>query len=96
VIIEALAAGTPVAGFDAPGPKDLDPKVAAVGDDLREACLAALELSRDDARAYAERFSWRACADDFRRNLAPLPPPQRRRLFARLRLLRRRRFPTAA
>jgi glycosyltransferase involved in cell wall biosynthesis len=96
VMIEALAAGTPVAGFNAPGPKDLDPSVAAVGDDLRAACLQALTLHRNDARAYAERFSWRACAEDFRRNLAPLPPPQRRRLFARLRLLRRRRWPAAA
>ena len=96
VMVEALAAGTPVAGFDAPGPKDLDPAVAAVGDDLRAACLEALKLDRAAARAYAERFSWRACAEDFRRNLAPLPPPQRRRLFARLRLLRRRRWPLAA
>ncbi|MGH6971412.1 MAG: glycosyltransferase family 1 protein, partial [Caulobacteraceae bacterium] len=59
-------------------------------------CLEALTLDRDTARAYAERFSWRACAEDFRRNLAPLPPPQRRRLFARLRLLRRRRWAKAA
>ena len=42
VMIESLACGTPVAGFDAPGPKDLDRSVAAVGDDLRSACLAAL------------------------------------------------------
>ncbi|MEJ0064272.1 MAG: glycosyltransferase [Caulobacteraceae bacterium] len=96
VMVEALAAGTPLAGFNAPGPKDLDPSVAAVGDDLRAACLDALTLDRAAARAYAERFSWRACAEDFRRNLAPLPPPQRRRLFARLRLLRRRRWPMAA
>jgi hypothetical protein len=49
-----------------------------------------------EARAYAERFSWRACAEDFRRNLAPLPPPQRRRLFARLRLMKRRPWLKAA
>ena len=96
VMIEALAAGAPVAGFSAPGPKDLDRSVAAVSGDLRAACLEALTFDRADARAYAERFSWRACAEDFRRNLAPLPPPQRRRLFARLRLLRRRRWPMAA
>ena len=96
VMVEALAAGTPVAGFDAPGPKDLDRSVVAVGDDLRAACLRALSFDRAAARAYAERFSWRACAEDFRRNLAPLPPPQRRRFFARLRLMRRRRWPKAA
>ena len=96
VMVEALAAGTPVAGFDAPGPKDLDRSVVAVSDDLRAACLEALSFDRAAARAYAERFSWRACAEDFRRNLAPLPAPQRRRFFARLRLLRRRRWPKAA
>jgi glycosyltransferase involved in cell wall biosynthesis len=96
VMVEALAAGTPVAGFDAPGPRDLDPSVAAVGDDLKAACLQALTLDRIAARTYAEQFSWRACAEDFRRNLAPLPPPQKRRLFARLRLLRRRRWAKAA
>src|SRR5580658_1299385 len=93
VMVEALAAGTPVAGFDAPGPKDFDRSVVAVGDDLKAACLEALRFDRAAARAYAERFSWRACAEDFRRNLAPLPLPQRRKLFARLRLLRRRRWP---
>jgi len=96
VMIEALAAGTPVAGFNAPGPKNLDRSVAAVGGDLHAACLDALTLDRSAARAYAEQFSWRACAADFRRNLAPLPTPQRRRLFARLSLLRRRRWPKAA
>jgi glycosyltransferase involved in cell wall biosynthesis len=96
VMIEALAAGTPVAGFNAPGPRDLDPSVATVGDDLRAACLTSLTLSRETARTYAEQFSWRACAEDFRRNLAPLPLPQKRRLFARLRLMRRRRWPKAA
>jgi glycosyltransferase involved in cell wall biosynthesis len=96
VMVEALAAGTPVAGFDAPGPKDFDRSVVAVGNDLRAACLEALSFDRDAARTYAERFSWRACAEDFQRNLAPLPAPQRRRFFARLRLLRRRRWPAAA
>jgi glycosyltransferase involved in cell wall biosynthesis len=96
VLFEALACATPVAGFNAPGPADLDPAVAAVDDDLKAACLAALNLDRNAARAYAERVSWRACAEDFRRNLAPLPAPERRRIFARLRLLRRRKWPKAA
>lgn len=96
VMFEALACGVPVAGFDVPGPQDLHPSVAVVDADLRAACLRALELDRSAARAFAEQVSWRACAEDFRRNLAPLPPPQRRRLFARLRMLRRRRWPKAA
>ncbi|HEY3799638.1 MAG TPA: glycosyltransferase family 1 protein [Caulobacteraceae bacterium] len=96
VMVEALAAGTPVAGFPAPGPRDFDRSVVAVDDDLRAACLAALAMDRTAARAYAERFSWRACAEDFVRNLSPLPPVQRRRLFSRLRALRKRRWLKAA
>ena len=45
VILESLAAGTPVAGFDAPGPKDLIPGngVGAVGDDgFAETALSLL------------------------------------------------------
>jgi len=96
VLVEALASGTPVAGFPVPGPNDFDHSVVAVDDDLRAACLAALGMDREAARTYAERFSWRACAEDFQRNLSPLPPPQRRRLFGRLRALRRKRWKIAA
>jgi glycosyltransferase involved in cell wall biosynthesis len=96
VLVEALAAGTPVAGFPVPGPNDFDHSVVAVDADLRAACLAALKMDRTAARAYAERFSWRACAEDFQRHLSPLPPPQRRRLFGRLRALRRKRWKVAA
>ena len=95
VILEAMASGTPVAGFVAPGPKDIIPGsgAGAVNDDLRIACLEALACSREDSRAHAEKFSWRACAEEFRRNLEPLPRPEKRRFWARLRALRRRRRP---
>ncbi|HVY04095.1 MAG TPA: glycosyltransferase family 1 protein [Caulobacterales bacterium] len=93
VILESLATGTPVAGFNATGPKDLLPGTGAgiVDDDLRKACLETLKLSRARARAYAETFSWRACAEDFRRNLQPLPKPEKKRFWRRLRLIRRKR-----
>ncbi len=92
VILEAMAAGTPVAGYPAPGPKDLIPKSGAgfVDDDLRQACLDCLDLDRAAVRKYAEGFSWRACAEAFIENLAPLPVPERRRFWQRLRRLRRR------
>jgi glycosyltransferase involved in cell wall biosynthesis len=92
VILEAMAAGTPVAAFVAPGPKDLLPgsNAGVCDDDLRTACLAALKLSREDARAYAEKFSWRACAEEFRRNLQPLPRPEKKRFWKRLRNIRLR------
>jgi glycosyltransferase involved in cell wall biosynthesis len=86
VILEAAATGTPVAGFVAPGPKDILPGTGAgvVNEDLRTACLEALKLSRDDARKLAERYSWRACAEEFRRNLEPLPRPEKKRFWKRL------------
>ena len=92
VILEAAACGTPVAGFVAPGPKDILPGTGAgvVDDDLRKACLEALKLSREDARALAERYSWRACAEDFRRNLEPLPKERGRRFWHKLADLRKR------
>jgi glycosyltransferase involved in cell wall biosynthesis len=92
VILEAMAAGTPVAGFLAPGPKDIVPGsgAGAVNDDLKVACFEALKCDRETTRKYAERFSWRACAEDFLRNLQPLPKPEKVRFWRRLRALRRR------
>ncbi len=76
VILEALACGTPVAAYPVTGPKDVlaNPagRVGAVDADLRTACLAALEGDRAAARAHAERFSWRACAETFLSHLVPL------------------------
>lgn len=90
VILEAMSAGTPVAGFKAPGPRDLIPgsKAGAVDDDLHAACMEALRCDRDDVRAYAEGFSWRACAQQFIDNLEPLPVPERRRFWKKLARLR--------
>ena len=92
VILEAMASGTPVAAFVAPGPKDLLPgsNAGICDDDLQKACLEALKLNREDARAYAEKFSWRACAEEFRRNLQPLPKPEKKRFWKRLRSIRLR------
>ncbi len=58
-------------------------------DGLREACLGCLDLDRDAVRAYAERFSWRASADEFVRNLQPYPEPEKTRFWRRLRRLAR-------
>ncbi len=97
VILEAMAAGTPVAAFVAPGPKDLIPgsNAGAIHTDLKTACLDALKIDRAAARAYAENFSWRACTEDFRRNLQPLPVIKRKSFWVKLkpRLPRRRRTP---
>lgn len=71
VLLEALASGVPVAAFPVTGPKDVitDPAVGVLDADLRKAALAALDLSREAARAFALRFSWEACAETFRDNV---------------------------
>ena len=75
VILEALACGTPVAAYDVTGPKDVlagaTEPIGALGEDLRAAALAALNADRAACRAYAERHSWRACAELFASHLVP-------------------------
>ena len=67
VIIEALASGTPVAAYPVTGPIDIvgDGIGGKVSDDLRQACLDALTVSRAEARERAMRYTWKACADMF-------------------------------
>ncbi len=67
VLLEALASGVPVAAYNVMGPKDVvaNGSVGFLGDDLREAALAALDLDRKECRSYAELFSWAACARRF-------------------------------
>ena len=95
VILESMATGTPVAAYNAPGPKDIIPgsDAGVIDDDLRTACLKALECSRETARKYAEGYSWRACAEAFITNLDPLPVPQRKRFWRRIRLRRKKNTP---
>lgn len=104
VILEAMASGTPVAAYPAPGPIDIIPGSGAgvlapsATEGLREACLECLKLDRKTVRAFAEKFSWRACAEDFVRNLQPYPEPEKTRFWRRLRRLARvrRRRPAEA
>ena len=67
VMLEALACGTPVAAFPVAGPLDvLTADVSGVmNEDLREACLAAMSLSRQACAALAAQQSWRASALEF-------------------------------
>lgn len=73
VLLEALASGTPVAAFPVTGPVDVvtDPRVGVLDDDLRRACLKALDCDRQAARLHAETFSWEASLAQFRGALAP-------------------------
>ena len=77
VLLEAMACGTPVAAYPVTGPIDVlgDSPAGAMNDDLRTACLAALKIPREVARAHAERFSWRASTEQFARHLKPVATP---------------------
>lgn len=76
VVLEALASGLPVAAYPVTGPLDIlseaPQPVGALHDDLKTACLTALEVDRSQCRPYAEQFSWRACAQRFLDNLTPV------------------------
>jgi glycosyltransferase involved in cell wall biosynthesis len=72
VLLEALASGLPVAGFPVAATRDVvgEAPVAILDEDLRTACLQALQLSRPMCRAYAEMMTWEASARHFLANLA--------------------------
>jgi glycosyltransferase involved in cell wall biosynthesis len=77
VMIEALACGTPVAGYPVAGPLDVvgaggfgpdgraPGRIGAVAHDLGEAMHKALGARRADCVAYGRRFGWDACLDQF-------------------------------
>lgn len=71
VILEALAAGVPVAAYPVMGPVDIvgGSGAGVLDEDLRAACLAALDLDRSAARAHALGFSWARAADQFLSNV---------------------------
>jgi glycosyltransferase involved in cell wall biosynthesis len=73
VMLEALASGLPVAAFPVAGPRDVigDSGAGVLDEDLRAACLAALEIPAGAARQFASAHSWRRSAEQFVDNLAP-------------------------
>jgi hypothetical protein len=51
--------------------------------------MEALKCDKATVRAFAEKFSWRACAEEFFKNLQPYPEPEKTRFWRRLRRLTR-------
>ena len=71
VLLEALASGVPVAAFPVTGPRDVigDSPVGMLSEDLRAACLGALEISREACLAFAADHTWEASAHAFLDNV---------------------------
>ena len=74
VITEALASGTPIAAYPVTGPLDVltGSSAGALDADLGQAVQRAMLLSREDARAHGERFTWQVSAAQFASALVPL------------------------
>jgi glycosyltransferase involved in cell wall biosynthesis len=60
VLLEALASGVPVAAFPATAPRDVigEAPVGVLDEDLRRACLDALDCSRRECRDFALGMTW--------------------------------------
>ena len=74
VLLEALASGVPVAAFPVTGPRDVigTAPVGVLNDDLRSACLEALNVSRQSCLEFAARHTWEASARAFIENMADI------------------------
>ncbi len=77
VLLEALASGTPIAGYPVTGPIDIvalanGPEVCGISEDLGEAVRVALKCSREACRQYAEHFSWGETVRIFAQTLVPV------------------------
>ncbi|MBC7150587.1 MAG: glycosyltransferase family 1 protein [Rhizobium sp.] len=81
-ILEALGSGVPVAAYPVTGPADIIPAGSGAGaldEDLRKACLAALERSREEARHLAEGYTWQAATKQFLDNVIEAKTQAKRR-----------------
>src|SRR5207237_2436996 len=67
VLLEALASGLPVAAFPVTGPRDVigAAPVGVLNEDLRTACLDALQISPQSCVEFAAGHTWQASARVF-------------------------------
>ena len=75
VLLEALASGLPIAAFPVSGPLDVigDAPVGALAEDLRAACLRALDIPRPSCVEFAAKHTWEASGRAFLANMALIP-----------------------
>ena len=71
VQLEALACGVPVAAYPVTGPRDVigENPIGVLNEDLRVACLEALNVSRTACREFALTRSWETSAKQFMTHL---------------------------
>lgn len=76
VLLEALASGLPVAAFPVTGPRDVigSAPVGVLNEDLRAACLEALQVSRQDCVEFATAHTWAASARVFVEHATSIRP----------------------
>lgn len=74
VMLEAMAAGLPVAAYPVPGPIDvvIHGQTGMLDENLSNAMAQALTLNSSDCRAFAEQYSWQACTERFIELLQPI------------------------
>lgn len=74
VLLEAMACGCPVASLPAQSTIDVlaESGAGVVSEDLRQACLDALEIPRHIPAQYAQDFSWTATTQVFFNYLQPI------------------------
>ena len=74
VLLEALASGVPVAALPVTGPRDVigAAPVGVLDEDLRAACLAALEISPQACVDFAAQHTWEASTRAFVENMADI------------------------
>ena len=68
VLIEALACGTPIAGFNVTGPKDIvieGENGSLTDDNLNEAVERAIQVSRETTFDSSKKYTWDQVAQQF-------------------------------
>lgn len=78
VMVEAMACGLPVAAYPVTGPIDVveSGRSGYLSDNLHQACLKCLALSRHQAIERAQQFNWKKSTQEFVRGLVSIQSSQ--------------------